>query len=69
MSESEYEGHEGEMNAVADMMMTIANNLDMNDNLVSQIDDILKLDKQNMQGTRYEKVLLHFRHRLVNPHP
>ena len=69
MSESEYEGHEGEMNAVADMIMTIANNLDMNDTLVSQIDDILGLDKQNMHGTRYEKVLLHFKSRLTSPHP
>ena len=69
MSESEFEGHEGEMNAVADMVITIASNLNMNDNLVSQIDDILKLDNQNMSGSRYEKVLLHFRHRLTNPHP
>ncbi|MCY4641533.1 MAG: hypothetical protein OXC41_02370 [Gammaproteobacteria bacterium] len=69
MSESEYEGHEGEMNAVADMIMTIANNLDMNDTLVSQIDDILGLDNQNMHGTRYETVLLHFKNRLTSPHP
>ena len=69
MSESEFEGHEGEMNAVADMVITIASNLDMNDNLINQIDDILKLDNQNMSGSRYEKVLLHFRHRLMNPRP
>ena len=68
MSDSEYEGHEGEMNAVADMIITIASNLDMNDKLVDQIDGILKLDNQNMSGTRYEKVLLHFRHRFTNPH-
>ncbi|MDE0411047.1 MAG: hypothetical protein OXI37_02360, partial [Gammaproteobacteria bacterium] len=63
MSEPEFEGHEGEMNAVADMIITIAGNLDMNDKLVDQIDGILKLDDQNMSGTRYEKVLLYFKHR------